>query len=48
MPSLENGELVIYCLGGSPMLSGQHLFEIFKINPQAQLWSKVEYERPIL
>ena len=48
MPALENGQLVIYCFGGSPMITGQFNFEIFKINPQAQQWSKVNYERPIV
>ena len=30
------------------MLTGQHDFEIFKVNLQNQLWSKIDMERPIL
>ena len=30
------------------MITGQHSFEIFKINLQSHLWSKVNYERPIV
>lgn len=48
MPMLENGQLVLYLLGGSPMTTGQFMFEIFKINPNRQTWEKVEYERPIV
>ena len=33
MPVLENGKFVVYCLGGSPMVTGQFSFEIYKIDP---------------
>ena len=32
MPALEDGQLVLYLFGGSPMITGQYMFEIFKIN----------------
>ena len=33
MPMMEHGQLVLYLLGGSPLLTGQSNFEIHKINP---------------
>ena len=33
MPMMEQGQLVLYLLGGSPLLTGQSNFEIHKINP---------------
>ena len=48
MPILEKGVFVLYLLGGSPMITGQFMFDLYKINPAKQTWSKVEYERPIV
>ena len=48
MPIQENGVFTMYLLGGSPMITGQFMFEIYKINPSKQTWAKVEYERPIV
>lgn len=48
MPALENGQLVLYLFGGSPMITGQFSFEIYKINPSKKSWAKVPYERPVV
>ena len=48
MPTLENGQLILYLFGGSPMTTGQFNFEIYKINTNRQTWQKVDYERPIV
>ena len=48
MPMLEDGQLVIYSLGGSPYNTGQFNFEIYKIYPSTKQWEKVEYSRPIV
>ena len=48
MPIFENGFFVLYLLGGSPMITGQFMFEIYRINPDKQTWEQVKYERPIV
>ena len=48
MPIQENGIFMMYLLGGSPMITGQFMFDIYKINPSKKTWAKVEYERPIV
>ena len=48
MPALENGQPIIYLLGGSPMITGQFSFEIYKINPGKQTWERINYEKPIM
>ena len=48
MPSVENGMLILYLFGGSPMIPGLQKFEIFKINPQKRKWHKVIYDKPVI
>lgn len=38
MPILENGQMCLYLFGGSPMITGQFNFEIYKINPSKKTW----------
>lgn len=48
MPLVENGQLVLYIFGGSPMITGQFMFDVYKVNPSAKTWAKVASERPII
>ena len=48
MPMTENGMLVLYLFGGSPMIPGIQNFEMFKINPSRKKWGKITYEKPIM
>ena len=48
MPMIEDGQFVMYLLGGAPLMTGQFPFDMFKIDPHHQKWSKVNYERPIV
>lgn len=48
MSYMENGLQVLYVLGGSPMISGQFGFEIFKVWPSKNTWAKVTCEKPIV